>query len=70
MKPSRKLLSSVIFFTTAEQEATALAALERFAATRRYGCPVVTEIVPATPYFRAEASLQQFVQSRQRPMYR
>ena len=45
---------SAIFFHNPEQEAAARAAMSRLEHERRYRRPIVTEIVPAPAWWRAE----------------
>ncbi|SRR5712692_3256773 len=45
---------SAIFFHSLEQEATARASKERLQQSGRFTQPIVTEIVPATRFYRAE----------------
>lgn len=51
---------SVIFFHTPAQEAAAKASRERMERSGRYSTPIVTEIRPASEFFRAEEYHQQF----------
>lgn len=53
---------SAIFCHDAEQEATAQASLERIQAS--YDKPVVTEIVPAGPFYPAEEYHQRYLEKR------
>jgi len=51
----------VIFYHNEAQRSAALASRDRLAASERYGNrPVVTEILPATEFWRAEECHQQF----------
>jgi peptide-methionine (S)-S-oxide reductase len=51
---------SVIFFHDAEQERAARAAVRELEASGRYHRPIVTEIVAAGPFYRAEEYHQQY----------
>lgn len=51
---------SAIFYHTPEQEAAARASMERLVQSGRYSRPVVTEIVPAGVFYRAEEYHQQY----------
>ena len=53
---------SVIFFFTKEQEARALASRDRLAASGELSDPIVTQIVPAAKFTKAEAYHQQYVE--------
>jgi peptide-methionine (S)-S-oxide reductase len=53
---------SAIFFHSPEQEATAIAS--RDAAQGRFRRPIVTEIVPAKDFWRAEEYHQQYLEKR------
>ncbi len=55
---------SAIFFHTPEQEAAAHASKENLNAGGRYKSPVVTEIVPASTYYRAEEYHQQYFEKQ------
>ncbi len=55
---------SVIFYYTAEQELAALASMKKLEKSGKYGAPVVTRIVPATEFYRAEEYHQQYYEKR------
>lgn len=55
---------SAIFYHTPEQEAAARASKERLEASGRFARPIVTEIVPATVFWRAEEYHQQYLEKR------
>ncbi len=55
---------SAIFFHTPEQEAAARASKENLEASGRYQRPVVTEIIPASEFYRAEEYHQQYLEKR------
>jgi peptide-methionine (S)-S-oxide reductase len=55
---------SVIFFHSSGQEAAARASKEKLAASRRYRRPLVTEILPAPEFWRAEEYHQQYFEKR------
>ncbi len=55
---------SVIFFHDAEQEKAARASRDRLAASGRYARPIVTEISPARPFWRAEEYHQRYLEKR------
>jgi len=55
---------SVIFYHTPEQQAAALASKEKLEKSGRYRRPIVTEIVPATSFYRAEDYHQQYMEKR------
>ena len=55
---------SVIFFHTPEQQAQVTASLEREASSGRFHRPVVTQIVPASAFYRAEEYHQQYLEKR------
>lgn len=55
---------SAIFYHTPEQEKAALASKEALDKSGKYRSPIVTEIVPATEYYRAEEYHQQYYEKR------
>jgi peptide-methionine (S)-S-oxide reductase len=55
---------SVVFYHTPEQEAAAKASKEALAKSGRYKRPIVTEIVPAPEFWRAEEYHQQYLEKR------
>jgi peptide-methionine (S)-S-oxide reductase len=55
---------SVIFFHDAEQERAARASKERLAASGKFARPIVTEISPAQPFWRAEEYHQRYFEKR------
>jgi peptide-methionine (S)-S-oxide reductase len=55
---------SAIFFHTAEQEAAAQASRDALARSGRYKRPIVTEIIPAPEFWRAEDYHQQYLEKR------
>jgi len=55
---------SAIFFHTPEQEATARASKEALERSGRYKRPIVTEITPASDFYRAEDYHQQYLEKR------
>jgi peptide-methionine (S)-S-oxide reductase len=55
---------SVIFFHTSQQEAAAKASKERQQASGKYKRPIVTEIVQAAKFWRAEEYHQQYLEKR------
>ena len=55
---------SAIFFHTAEQEASARASKQKLEASGRYRRPIVTEISPASEFYRAEEYHQQYLEKR------
>jgi peptide-methionine (S)-S-oxide reductase len=55
---------SAIFFHTPEQEATAKASKEALAKSGRFKRPIVTEIVPASDFWKAEEYHQQYLEKR------
>ena len=57
---------SAIYVHDAEQEAAATASKERLQQTGRYRSPIVTEIVPASEFYRAEDYHQQYFEKSPR----
>jgi peptide-methionine (S)-S-oxide reductase len=55
---------SVIFYHTPEQEAAATASKERQEKSGRFKRPIVTEIVPAPTFYRAEEYHQRYFEKR------
>lgn len=55
---------SAIFFHNGEQEATAIASKEELDRSGRFADPVVTEITPASTFFRAEEYHQRYLEKR------
>ncbi len=55
---------SAVFFHTPEQQAAAEAAKQRLAASGRYKDPIITQILPAGPFFRAEEYHQRYLEKR------
>lgn len=51
---------SAIFYHSPEQEALAQAMKVQLAQSGKYNCPIVTEIVPATTFYKAEEYHQQY----------
>jgi peptide-methionine (S)-S-oxide reductase len=51
---------SAIFYHTPEQEAAAIKSRDALTASRKYNRPIVTEIVPATKFWRAEEYHQRY----------
>ena len=59
-----KQYRSVIFFHNPDQESAAKAAKEKFVRAGVYKRPIVTEIVPAAEFWRAEEYHQQYLEKR------
>jgi peptide-methionine (S)-S-oxide reductase len=55
---------SVIFFHTPEQEAAAIASKERLEKSGKYKNPIVTQVIPASTFYRAEDYHQQYLEKR------
>jgi peptide-methionine (S)-S-oxide reductase len=55
---------SVIFYHTPEQQAAALASKEKLQGSGRYRRPIVTQVVPASTFYRAEEYHQQYLEKR------
>ncbi len=55
---------SAIFFHTPEQEATARAMKEKLNKSGRFPRPMVTEITPASQFYRAEEYHQRYLEKR------
>ncbi|HSS49700.1 MAG TPA: peptide-methionine (S)-S-oxide reductase MsrA [Thermoanaerobaculia bacterium] len=55
---------SAIFFESPEQEAAALASKERLEKSGRYKRPIVTQIEPASDFWKAEDYHQQYLEKR------
>jgi len=55
---------SIIFFYTTEQEATAKSSKEKLQLSKRWREPIVTEILPAAEFYRAEGYHQKYLERR------
>jgi peptide-methionine (S)-S-oxide reductase len=55
---------SAIFYHTPEQQAAALAAKQQLERSGAYKRPIVTEITPASAFYRAEEYHQQYLEKR------
>lgn len=55
---------SVIFYSTPEQRAAAEASKQRLEQAGKYRRPIVTQIVPAETFYRAEEYHQQYLEKR------
>jgi len=58
---------SIIFFHDAEQHVAALASKRRLELGGEHRRPIVTEIVPAAAFYRAEEYHQQYLEKQARP---
>ncbi|HEX3985282.1 MAG TPA: peptide-methionine (S)-S-oxide reductase MsrA [Acidobacteriaceae bacterium] len=55
---------SAVFFHTPEQEAIARATIERLNAEKKFSKPIVTQVVPAETFWRAEEYHQKYLEKR------
>jgi peptide-methionine (S)-S-oxide reductase len=55
---------SVVFYHTPEQQATAITSKERLEREGRFKRPIVTQIVPAATFYRAEEYHQRYLEKR------
>jgi peptide-methionine (S)-S-oxide reductase len=55
---------SAIFFHSPEQEKAALASKERLQTSGRFRRPIVTEVTPASTFYKAEDYHQQYLEKR------
>jgi peptide-methionine (S)-S-oxide reductase len=55
---------SVVFYHSPEQKAAAEATIARLTAEHRFAKPVVTQVVPATTFWRAEEYHQKYLEKR------
>jgi peptide-methionine (S)-S-oxide reductase len=55
---------SAIFYHTPEQEAAAKAAIARLTAEKRFSKPIVTQVIPAATFWRAEDYHQKYLEKR------
>lgn len=55
---------SAIFFYTPEQESAARASKDNLQRSGKYNRPIVTEITPASTFYRAEDYHQQYLEKR------
>lgn len=58
---------SVIFFHDAEQRAAALTSKRKLELSGKHQQPIVTEITPASTFYRAEEYHQQYLEKRAQP---
>ena len=58
---------SVIFFHTPDQEAAARASKDKARSSGRFEGPIVTEITPASEFYRAEEYHQRYLEQRGLP---
>jgi peptide-methionine (S)-S-oxide reductase len=59
-----KQYRSVVFYHSPEQKAAAEAAIARLNAERRFPKPIVTQVVPAETFWRAEEYHQKYLEKR------
>ncbi|HLH35350.1 MAG TPA: peptide-methionine (S)-S-oxide reductase MsrA [Alloacidobacterium sp.] len=55
---------SVIFYHSPEQEAAAKRVIERLTAEKKFAKPIVTQVVPAQSFWRAEEYHQKYLEKR------
>ncbi|HEY0785904.1 MAG TPA: peptide-methionine (S)-S-oxide reductase MsrA [Acidobacteriaceae bacterium] len=55
---------SAIFFHSAEQQAVAQTLIDELTAEKRYARPIVTQVVPAETFWRAEEYHQRYLEKR------
>jgi peptide-methionine (S)-S-oxide reductase len=55
---------SAIFFQSPEQEAKSRAKIEALTAAKRFRRPIVTQVVPAAPFWRAEEYHQRYFEKQ------
>ena len=55
---------SIIFYFTADQEKLAVASKEALKKSGKYQNPIVTEIMPATPFYKAEEYHQNYLHKK------
>lgn len=59
-----KQYRSAIFFHSPEQEVAAKSFVDRLTAERRFGKPIVTQLVPAQTFWKAEEYHQKYLEKR------
>jgi peptide-methionine (S)-S-oxide reductase len=55
---------SAVFYHSPEQEATAKRVIEKLTAEKRFAKPIVTQVVPAQTFWRAEEYHQKYLEKR------